>query len=122
MRSTVRGSQRPYIDPNWIDRLLYWALGGLVVGAIPLIVDLLTKVTTGDFNFVQWLVRGDLLLVAAGLCAAAITEVSRSNSTPLTGWWQRGRWVSVLICLLVVLLAPPYFVSLSDVYAEGYSK
>jgi hypothetical protein len=95
-----------------IDRVLVWLLFGVVFGLLPLIaVGLGDALTEGGFHLESVLAEGELFIISAVLCAAALGELLASA---FRGGPSRLALVAGFSCLLTFAVNTVCFVRVGE--------
>lgn len=101
------------------NKLLKWLIFGVLVALLPILFNLLFAITVGGELTVGRLIgRGELLLIAVGLCSTALGDLVLAELPVRSRFWRGARLVLTGMCVVVIAASSFYFALVSDRYAR----
>lgn len=106
-----------------INQMLKWLIFSVLIALLPILFNVLFAVSFGgDLSAARLLGRGELLLIAVGLCATALGDVLFANGSFMHArprLWRALRLVVGGTCVLVIAASSFYYALASERYSQG---
>lgn len=106
-----------------INRMIKWLIFSVLIALLPILFNLLFAMTYGgEIALTRLLGRGELLLIAVGLCATALGDVLFANGSFTRSrprLWRALRLVVGGACVLVIAASSFYYALASERYSQG---
>lgn len=101
------------------NKLLKWLIFGVLVALLPILFNLLFAISVGAEVTVGRIIgRGELLLIAVGLCSTALGDLVLAELPVRSRFWRGARLVLTGMCVVVIAASSFYFALVSDRYAR----
>ena len=102
-----------------INKLLKWLIFGVLVALLPILFNLLFALTVGaEVTAGRLIGRGELLLIAVGLCSTALGDLVLAEHSVRSRFWRGARLILTGTCVVVIAASSFYFALVSDRYAR----
>lgn len=102
-----------------INKLLKWLIFGVLVALLPILFNLLFALTVGaEVTAARLIGRGELLLIAVGLCSTAMGDLVLAELSVRGRFWRGVRLILTGTCVVVIASSSFYFALVSDRYAR----
>lgn len=102
-----------------INKLLKWLIFGVLVALLPILFNLLFALTVGaEVTAGRLIGRGELLLIAVGLCSTALGDLVLAELSVRSRFWRGVRLILTGTCVVVIAASSFYFALVSDRYAR----